>query len=134
MEGGPREATLSGSVLVISSQTQNEDAAWDFIEQALLTREGQAESWAQGLFPSWEPYWETAAFKKADPYFGFAVAPKFADIARNVPALDYGPHFLDFQKPLMDAYSAVLTGDTTPQDAMAQAEERAASASGLEVA
>ena len=132
--GGRREATLSGSVLVISSQTQNEDAAWDFIEQALLTREGQARSWEQGLFPSWEPYWETEAFNEPDPYFGFAVAPKFADIARSVPALDYGPHFLDFQKPLMDAYSAVLTGDTTPQDAMAQAEERAASASGLEVA
>ncbi len=133
-QGGPREATLSGSVLVISSQTQNEDAAWDFIEQALLTKEGQAESWAQGLFPSWTPYWETAAFNETDPYFGFPVAPKFANIARDVPALDYGPHFLDFQKPLMDAYAAVLTGDTAPPDAMAQAEKRAASASGLKVA
>ena len=133
-QGGPREATLSGSVLVISSQTQNEDAAWDFIEQALLTKEGQAESWAQGLFPSWTPYWETAAFNETDPYFGFPVAPKFANIAQNVPALDYGPNFLDFQKPLMDAYAAVLTSDTAPQDAMAQAEERAASASGLQVA
>ena len=132
--GGPREATLSGSVLVISSQTADVDAAWDFIEQAILTREGQAESWAQGLFPSWIPYWETEEFNEPDPYFGFAVAPKFADIARDVPALEYGAHFLDFQKPLMDAYSAVLTGDTAPEEAMAQAEERAASASGLQVA
>jgi lactose/L-arabinose transport system substrate-binding protein len=133
-QGGPREATLSGSVLVISSQTENEDAAWDFIEQALLTKEGQAESWAQGLFPSWTPYWETEAFNEPDPYFGFAVAPKFAEIARQVPALDYGAHFLDFQKPLMDAYAAVLTGETPPPEAMAQAEKRAASASGLQVA
>ena len=132
--GGPREATLSGSVLVISSQSENVDAAWDFIEQALLTKEGQAKSWAQGLFPSWKPYWETGAFNEPDPYFGFALAPKFADIARSVPALDYGPHFLDFQKPLMDAYAAVLTGETPPEEAFAQAEERAASASGLEVA
>src|SRR3712207_9563284 len=64
----------------------NEDAAWDFIEQALLTKEGQAESWAQGLFPSWTPYWETEAFNEPDPYFGFAIAPKFAGIAREVPA------------------------------------------------
>ena len=132
--GGPREATLSGSVLVISAQSQNVDAAWDFIEQALMTKEGQAKSWEQGLFPSWTPYWETAAFNETDPYFGFALAPKFAEIARGVPALDYGPHFLDFQKPLMDAYSAVLTGGTSPQEAMAQAEDRAASASGLQVA
>ena len=132
--GGPRDATLSGSVLVISSQTANVDAAWDFIEQAILTREGQAESWAQGLFPSWTPYWETEAFNEPDPYFGFAVAPKFADIARNVPALDYGTRFLDFQKPLMDAYAAVLTGDTSVEEAMARAEDRAASASGLQVA
>ena len=132
--GGPRDATLSGSVLVISSQTANVDAAWDFIEQAILTREGQAESWAQGLFPSWTPYWETEAFNEPDPYFGFAVAPKFADIARNVPALDYGTSFLDFQKPLMDAYAAVLTGDTPVEEAMARAEDRAASASGLQVA
>jgi hypothetical protein len=34
----------------------------------------------------------------------------------------------------MDAYAAVLTGDTAPQEAFAQAEERAASASGLRVA
>ena len=132
--GGPRDATLSGSVLVISSQTEDVDAAWDFIEQAILTREGQAESWAQGLFPSWTPYWETEAFNEPDPYFGFAVAPKFADIARNVPALDYGTRFLDFQKPLMDAYAAVLTGDTSVEEAMARAEDRAASASGLQVA
>ncbi len=132
--GGSREATLSGSVLVISAQSEKVDAAWDFIETALLTREGQAESWAQGLFPSWEPYWETEAFNEPDPYFGFAVAPKFTKIAREVAALDYGPNFLDFQNPLMDAYSAVLTGETTPQEAMAQAEEQAASATGLEVA
>ena len=62
------------------------------------------------------------------------MAPKFADIAANVPALDYGPHFLDFQKPLMDAYAAVLTGETAPPEAFAQAEERAASASGLKIA
>ena len=121
-------------MLVISSQTSNEDAAWDFIEQALLTREGQAESWAQGLFPSWTPYWETAEFNEPDSYFGFPVAPKFANIARDVPALEYGPRFLDFQKPLMDAYAAVLTGDTSVEEAMAQAEDRAASASGLQVA
>ncbi len=132
--GGSREATLSGSVLVISAQSEKVDAAWDFIESALLTREGQAESWAQGLFPSWEPYWETDAFNEPDPYFGFAVAPKFTKIARGVAALDYGPNFLDFQNPLMDAYSAVLTAGTTPRDAMAQAEQQAASATGLEVA
>jgi lactose/L-arabinose transport system substrate-binding protein len=132
--GGPREATLSGSVLVISSQTEKEDAAWEFIESALLTREGQAESWAQGLFPSWTPYWETPAFNEPDPYFGFAVAPKFTNIAREVPALEYGTNFLDFQNPLMDAYSAVLTGNTTPQDAMARAEQQAAAVTGLEVA
>ena len=132
--GGPREATLSGSVLVISSQSQDVDAAWDFIQEALLTKEGQSKSWAQGLFPSWEPYWNTAAFNEPDPYFGFAVAPKFADIARNVPALEYGPHFLDFQKPLMDAYASILTTDTTPEDAFATAEKRAATASGLKIA
>ena len=133
-EGGPREATLSGSVLVISAQSKNVDAAWDFIEQALMTKEGQAESWAQGLFPSWTPYWETEAFNEVDSYFGFPVAPKFAKIARDVPSLQYGPRFLDFQKPLLDAYAAVLTGDTPPEDAFAQAEDRAASATGLEVA
>jgi lactose/L-arabinose transport system substrate-binding protein len=132
--GGPREATLSGSVLVISSQSQDVDAAWDFIQEALLTKEGQSESWAQGLFPSWEPYWQTAAFNEPDPYFGFAVAPKFADIARDVPALEYGPHFLDFQKPLMDAYASILTTDTSPEKAFATAEERAATASGLKIA
>jgi lactose/L-arabinose transport system substrate-binding protein len=132
--GGPRDATLSGSVLVISAQSQDVDAAWDFIQEALLTKEGQSKSWAQGLFPSWEPYWSTAAFNKPDPYFGFAIAPKFADIARNVPALEYGPHFLDFQKPLLDAYASILTTGTTPEGAFATAEKRAATASGLKIA
>jgi lactose/L-arabinose transport system substrate-binding protein len=133
-EGGSRQATAAGSVLVVSSQSQSPDAAWNFIEQALLTNEGQDKSWKYGLFPSWRPYWETESFNEPDPYFGFPVAPKFVEIARDVPPLEFGAHFLDFQKPLGDAYAAVLTGNASPEEALARAEERAASATDLEIA
>jgi lactose/L-arabinose transport system substrate-binding protein len=133
-EGGSRQATAAGSVLVVSSQSQNQDGAWEFIKHALLTNEGQDKQWEYGLFPSWKPYWDQPNFTKPDPYFGFSVARRFADIARNVQPLDYGSHFLDFYKPLGDAYSAVLTGDASPQEAFARAEQRAAEAANLEVA
>jgi lactose/L-arabinose transport system substrate-binding protein len=133
-EGGPRQATAAGSVLAISSQSENQDAAWEFIRHALLTNEGQDKQWEYGLFPSWKPYWDQPNFTKPDPYFGFSVARRFVEIARDVAPLDYGSHFLDFYKPLGDAYSAVLTSGTSPKEAFARAEQRAAEAANLEVA
>lgn len=133
-EGGPRDASLSGSVLVISSQSGRQDAAFEFIRQALLTNAGQDEQWANGLFPSWRPYWETPVFGRRDEYFDLSIGEAFAGIAAGSAPLDYGPNFLDFRGPLLDAYGSFLNGRSSLEEAMGRAEKRAASASGLEIA
>lgn len=133
-EGGSRDASLAGSVLVISSQSDKQGAAFDFIEQALLTDVGQNEQWANGLFPSWKPYWETPRFNEEDDYFSLSIGETFAGIAAGSAPLDYGPNFLDFRKPLLDAYGSALNGQSSFEEAMRRAELRAADASGIEIA
>jgi lactose/L-arabinose transport system substrate-binding protein len=132
-EGGPRDASLAGSVLVISSQTEKTEAAWEFIEEALLTSSGQHSSWDNGLFPSWRPYWETGRFRETDDYFDLSIGDVFSEIADGSPALDYGPNFLDFRSPLLDAIGSAVTGGVPVEEAMSRAEERAARASGLKI-
>lgn len=133
-EGGPNQANSGGSVLAISSQSKNQDAAWAFIEYNLLTNEGQDVQMKYGLFPSWQPYYQTEGFKKPDEYFGFASAEFFSNVSKNIPELQYGPYFLDFRKPLSDALGAVMGGKKNSMDALKEAEAQSGKATGLKVA
>jgi lactose/L-arabinose transport system substrate-binding protein len=133
-EGGPNQANSGGSLLAVSSQSQKKDAAWAFIEYNLLSNEGQDTQMKFGLFPSWQPYYQTEGFKKTDEFFGFAYADFFASVSNKIPELNYGPHFLDFKKPLLDAFGGVMNGGKSPEAALKDAEAQSAKATGLKVA
>jgi lactose/L-arabinose transport system substrate-binding protein len=133
-EGGPNQANLGGSALAITKQSKNPEAAWKFIEYSLMTNEGEDVQMKFGLFPSWEPYYKSEGMKKQDEFFGFPLAEFFGTVSDKIPPLEYGPHFLDFRKPLEDAYGNVLTGKMSPEQAYKQAEEESSKASGIKIA
>jgi lactose/L-arabinose transport system substrate-binding protein len=133
-EGGPNQANSGGSVMAITKQSKNKEAAWKFIEYSLLTNEGQDIQLKYGLFPSWKPYYQTEGFKKEDEYFGFPLSEFFGKVSTNIPELEYGPYFLDLRKPLLDAYAAVLNSNVSVEQALKQAEEQGAKATGLKTA
>lgn len=132
-EGGPNQANLGGSVLAITDQSKNKEAAKAFLEYVLLTYEGQDVQLKYGLFPSWKPYYNSAGFKVSDAYFGFPLAEFFGTVSTKIPPLQYGPYFLDLRKPLLDAYAEVLSGKSPIPDALKKAEEQSAKITGLKV-
>jgi lactose/L-arabinose transport system substrate-binding protein len=120
--GGNNQANLGGSVLAITKQSKNVDAAWKFIEYSLATDEGEKVMLDNGLFPSYLPFYENEAFKQHNEYFGTELYTFFADQTKKIPAMEYGPIFLDAEKPLTDMVASVLSGKTVDEATKAAAE------------
>jgi len=132
--GGNREANLGGGVLAIHKDTQNAELAIDFLNYALLTEEGQTVQMDYGLFPSWQPFYESDAIQEEDPYFATNIGDFFASVSTDIPTLEFGPYYMDFHSELLNAYGQTLTGAADATAALEQAEDRAATATGLEIA
>ncbi|WP_202079073.1 ABC transporter substrate-binding protein [Caldalkalibacillus salinus] len=132
-EDGPNQANLGGSVLAITEQSDNKALAWKFLAFTLLTNEGQDIQMAHGLFPSWQPYYETEKFKATDDYFGIPLSDFFGQVSTEIPPLEFGAHFLDFQKPFEDATADVMAGQKSAEEALRDAEQQAARATGLDI-
>lgn len=130
-KGGSQQANLGGGVLAITEGTKNSDLAVEFIKFALLTNEGQDVQMKYGLFPSWQPYYESEGFQKEDEYFGFKLADFFGSVAKDIPILKFGPYYMDFHHELKNAYGDVMNNKTSAVEALENAEKRAVSATGL---
>ncbi|WP_155836164.1 ABC transporter substrate-binding protein [Alicyclobacillus herbarius] len=130
---GNHEANLGGSVLAITKQSKNVDAAWKFLDYCLATDEGESVMLKYGLFPSYVPFYKTQQFKQNFPYFGMAIYPFFAEQAKDIPPMNHGPIMLDATKPLKDMEQAVLSGNSTPAQATKAAADAIAKSTGLQV-
>lgn len=83
---GPHAANLGGSSLAISSASQNKEAAWKFVDYALLTNEGQVTMLKSfGLVPSLLTADKDAFAKEAQPYWGGQAI--WADILATLPKI-----------------------------------------------
>ncbi|MCU9613059.1 extracellular solute-binding protein [Caldibacillus lycopersici] len=131
-EGGPNQSHSGGSVLAITTQSENPELAWAFMEYTLMTNEGEDVQMKYGLFPSWQPYYETENFKAVDDYFGVALSEFFGQLSTDIPPIDYGAHFLDVNSALIGAMNDILEGKDTVE-AFKAAEETAARDTGLEI-
>jgi lactose/L-arabinose transport system substrate-binding protein len=70
-EGGTRAANIGGSALAIPASSQNQEAAWAFVEYALATSEGQVTMLQEyGLVPSYLPALDDPYVSEAQPYWG----------------------------------------------------------------
>lgn len=133
-DGGNTDTNLGGGVLAVSENSECKAEALDFIKFALLTDEGQTVQLAHGLFPSWQPFYESPAFAEADTgFFAVNIPETFAALALSIPNIEFGPYYMDFHSELSNAYGSVMSGGTAPLEALQEAEDRAASATGLEV-
>jgi lactose/L-arabinose transport system substrate-binding protein len=129
--GGNSQANLGGSVLAVTKQSKNADAAWKFIEYSLATNEGEEVMLKNGLFPSYVPFYDQESFKQNNEYFGTPLYTFFAEQTKGIPAMEYGPIFLDAEKPLTDMVSSVLSG-TSVDDAAKAAADAISKSTGIE--
>lgn len=83
---GPHAANLGGSSLAISSASQHKEAAWKFVDYALLTNEGQVTMLKSfGLVPSLLSADKEPFVKEPQPYWGGQAV--WSDILATLPKI-----------------------------------------------
>ena len=57
--------------MAITSQSENQDAAWNFIQYMMLDENGIQATWEGGaIIPSYNPIFGATYFDDPDPYYG----------------------------------------------------------------
>lgn len=121
--GGNTQANLGGSVLAISSKTQNSDLAKAFVKFALMTSEGNKINLEAGkLFTSYKSSYNDDEYKATDDYFGgVSVGQVFSKYSANIPNITFGPYFTDVNNALKTAVGNVFVKSADPAKALADA-------------
>ena len=110
-EGGSRASNQGGSVLAITKQSKNPDAAYEFIKYVVASDEGNKVMLKFGLFPSWTPFYANPEFNSKWDYFGGEEIYKvFGEVAEEVKPLNFSEVFADLWKPLADETAKYFSG------------------------
>lgn len=133
---GATTSNIGGSSLAVPSQSDNQQAAWEFIRFALLDKENQTSMMEnEGLFPSYLPALDDPYFDQPQPYFGGQSAyAMFADLVGRIPSIPYSDDDAKASEVMDDAVAAVLLGDEDLDAALESAAGQIASATGRETA
>jgi ABC-type glycerol-3-phosphate transport system substrate-binding protein len=123
-EGGATSSNDGGSQLAIWAQSEQQEAAWAYIEFHLGREESQLTMYKEtDLFPSLETTYTDPFFEEPDPYFGDQpVRQLFADIVGQIP--EAGIYTADYQEMnglLVPELQRFAIGDLTAEEALANA-------------
>ena len=133
---GPRAANLGGSSLAVSAASENKEAAWEFIQYALTTNEGQITMLKTfGLVPSLLSAVQDPFVNQPQPYW--KDQPVWADILATLPQI-VPARGTAFQSDADAIYQAVQTkyfagGYPDGKAALDDAAQQIASATGLPI-
>ncbi len=134
-EGQVRAANDGGSTLAIPAESDNQDAAWAFIEFMLARPENQITQFAYNDFlPALEATYTDAIFNEPDPYFG-GQTPRaiYLDVAGKIPvATVYGQYYGLMNGHVATAIQRFATGEVDAQTALTEAAENIRRETGLQ--
>lgn len=126
-EGGNRTANAGGSILAVSSTTQNPELCKAFLEFAMKDNKGNDENTRFGEFPSYTPAYGTDFFKAPNDYFSnLAVNTIFAEYT-GAPATVWGPYFTDVDETTKSAAGEIYLNGGDPATVWAAATAEAQS-------
>jgi lactose/L-arabinose transport system substrate-binding protein len=137
VEDGYTASSAAGTFLSVAGSSPHADLAWEFVEFALATQEGQQLVYdGGGLFPAYEPMWTSDGFVEPDPYFdGVPVNQVFIDaLSEDTPPDYYTADYAQALRAFTDAQTTVLLDGADPQQALDQAAEQLAQQTGRSVA
>jgi lactose/L-arabinose transport system substrate-binding protein len=119
IEGGNNQANAGGSVLAISSQSQNLAVAKAFLKFALMSNEGNAINLSVGgLFSSYKPSYTDPSYSAITPYFGVSLGTTFAALSPNIPAMSYGLYYTDLWNAQNTAWGSIFLNHADPAKAL----------------
>jgi lactose/L-arabinose transport system substrate-binding protein len=137
VEGGYTAASAGGTFLAVAGASPNAEKAWEFVQFALATLDGQELVYeASGLFPSYRPMWETEAFTAPNEYFeGELVNQLFIEaLSEDTPPDYYTSDYAQALKAYTDAQTQVLLEGADPKEALDGAADLLAGQTGREIA
>lgn len=109
-EGGNTYAQIGGSVLMISSDSENIDQSKEFLKYAMMTNDGNDINMDFGEFPAYTPAYESPKFEEAwDYYGGVAAAGIFTELA-DAPTTNFGAYFTDVNTAMNQVVGNILAG------------------------
>lgn len=123
-EGGATSSNDGGSQLAIWAQSEQQDAAWAYIEFHLGREDSQIAIYkAVDFFPSLETTYTDPFFKEPDPYFGDQpVRQLFTEVVKEIP--EAGIYTADYQEMnslLVPEIQRFAIGDQSAEEALANA-------------
>jgi multiple sugar transport system substrate-binding protein len=119
-----------GSFCAIPEQSKNHEMAWDFVQWACCTAEGQNTVFKPtGIFPSYKPAWQDPFYDEPVEFFGGQRAYRmWANIADNVASIVRSPYDLQADDIVNAEVTKVLKEGKDPAQAMKDAEAAALAA------
>ncbi len=113
-----------GSALAIYAESEQQEAAWAYVQFHLGRVESQLTMYeASDFFPSLEPAYEDAIFSEPDPYFGGdPVRELFSGVVGQIP--NAGVYTADYQEMnaiLAPEIQKFALGQQTAEEALANA-------------
>ncbi len=135
-KGGPRAANFGGSALLIPANSDNKEAAFAFLTNALTTPEGQVRMLRdQGLVPSLLTAMEHPYVQEPIAFWGDQAV--WTTILETLPDINQArgtPHYGEANTIMSRIQLAYLNGEyDSAEEALASAAQQISSASGLPV-
>lgn len=119
-----------GSFCAIPEQTKNAEMAWDFLQFACCTADGQNAMFKPtGVFPAYRPAWADPLYEAPVDFFGGQRAYRmWANIADNVASIVRSPYDLQADDIVNAEMTKVMNEGKDPAQAMKDAEAEALNA------
>ena len=116
-----------GSFTAIPEQSKVKDAAWEFVQWACCTAEGQNLLFkASGIMPAYKPAWKDPLYEQPVEFFGGQRTYQiWTEIADNIPAIPRTPNDLQLDDIVGAERTLVLKEGKDPAQAVKDAEAEA---------
>jgi multiple sugar transport system substrate-binding protein len=116
-----------GSFVAIPEQSTKKEQAWEFIQWACCTAEGQNALFKQsGVFPAYKPAWQDPLYDAPVPFFGEQRTYRiWTEIGDNIPAILRTPNDLQLDDIVGAELTKVLEEGKDPVQAAKDAEAEA---------
>ncbi|KGX93969.1 ABC transporter substrate-binding protein [Pontibacillus halophilus JSM 076056 = DSM 19796] len=134
-EGGNRAANLGGSDLAIPSSSDNQDAAYAFVEYFTTEEDPQMTALKErGIFPSLESAYENEYFKQEVEYFSNQqIYETFANVVPDIPVANYTSDYSRALKLVSDAQASILLDGQSVDEALQNAADTLANDTDREI-
>lgn len=119
--GGPRLGYQYPTIFVIPAQSQQQELAWEFQIMG-LTGDGARTLFEEtSVLPGWAPLLDELKPQESEYFGGQQIYELSDEIASEAPAVFFGKGFTEAQQILGTHMQAILDGQKTPEQGMADA-------------